>query len=136
MENGKRIMKNFVSLLFLFFMSFSYSQAQGQTVRGKVVDVNGESLIGVNVIEKGTTNGTVTDIDGDYTFSVKENSTIVFSSIGFQTQEIQWNGESTLHVTLHEDSELLAEVVVVGTEFKERSIFPDRWNRSGQKSLR
>ena len=81
MENGKRIMKNFVSLLFLFFMSFSYSQAQGRTVRGKVVDVNGESLIGVNVIEKGTTNGTVTDIDGDYTFSVKKTQPLCFRAL-------------------------------------------------------
>ena len=135
MENGKRIMKNFVSLLFLFFMSFSYSQAQGQTVRGKVVDVNGESLIGVNVIEKGTTNGTVTDIDGDYTFSVKENSTIVFSSIGFQTQEIQWNGESTLHVTLHEDSELLAEVVVVGYGIQRKINLSGSVEQVGAKEL-
>jgi hypothetical protein len=135
MENGKRIMKNFVSLLFLFFMSFSYSQAQGRTVRGKVVDVNGESLIGVNVIEKGTTNGTVTDIDGDYTFSVKENSTIVFSSIGFQTQEIQWNGESTLHVTLHEDSELLAEVVVVGYGIQRKINLSGSVEQVGAKEL-
>ncbi len=135
MENGKRIMKNFVSLLFLFFMSFSYSQAQGQTVRGKVVDINGESLIGVNVIEKGTTNGTVTDIDGDYTFSVKENSTIVFSSIGFQTQEIQWNGESTLNVTLHEDSELLAEVVVVGYGIQRKINLSGSVEQVGAKEL-
>lgn len=114
MDNCKQVIKSSILLLFLFLLNFSYSQVQSQTIRGKVIDITNEPLIGVNVVEKGTTNGTVTDVDGDYSLSVNENSTIVFSYIGFQTQEIQLRGEGPVNVTLHEDSELLNEVVVVG----------------------
>lgn len=81
---------------------------------GRVTDTNNEPLIGVNIVEKGTTNGTITDIDGQYSLSVPANATIVFSYIGFTTQEISRNGQSTLNVVLQDDSELLDEVVVVG----------------------
>ncbi|MGI6073625.1 MAG: SusC/RagA family TonB-linked outer membrane protein [Fermentimonas sp.] len=94
-------------------MNFSIV-AQNRTVKGHITDSRNEALIGVNVVEKGTTNGTISDIDGNFSLSVPANSTLVFSYVGFVIQEIEWDGQSTLNVTLHEDSELLDEVVVVG----------------------
>ena len=114
MDNRKQGLKSNFLLLFLFFMCFPYSQAQSQSIRGKVTDINNEPLIGVNVVEQGTTNGTVTDVDGNFTLTAKENSTIVFSYIGFQTQQVQWKEGVNLSIILLEDSELLGEIVVVG----------------------
>lgn len=106
----KRIL--ITGLLFLL-LSFS-SIAQNRTVRGTVTDVNNEPLIGVNVVEKGTTNGTVTDINGNFSLSVTPNTTLVFSYVGFVSQEIVWSGTSPINVVLQDDTELLDEVVVVG----------------------
>ena len=114
MDNRKQGLKSNFLLLFLFFMCFTYSQAQSQSIRGKVTDINNEPLIGVNVVEQGTTNGTVTDVDGNFTLTAKENSTIVFSYIGFQTQQVQCKEGVNLNIILLEDSELLGEIVVVG----------------------
>ncbi|WP_416867604.1 MAG: TonB-dependent receptor [Imperialibacter sp.] len=85
------------------------------TVSGSVRDENGQSLPGVNVVEKGTTNGTITDADGGYRLSVTdENSVLVFSFIGFATQEVIVGGRSSIEVTLATDTKTLGEVVVVG----------------------
>ncbi|WP_339815083.1 TonB-dependent receptor [uncultured Imperialibacter sp.] len=85
------------------------------TVSGSVRDENGQSLPGVNVVEKGTTNGTITDADGGYRLSVTdENSVLVFSFIGFATQEVIVGGRSSVEVTLATDTKTLGEVVVVG----------------------
>lgn len=84
------------------------------TVRGRVVDQNNESLIGVNVVQKGTSNGTVTDIDGAFSLQIPLKSTLVFSYIGFEKQEKTWDGVSTLNVTLREDAAVLDDVVIVG----------------------
>lgn len=84
-------------------------------ITGRITDTQGELLIGVNIMEKGTSNGTITDVDGHYTLQVKdENATIVFSYIGYNKQEIPLNGRTTLNVVLQEDSKSLEEVVVVG----------------------
>ncbi|MBK5196342.1 MAG: carboxypeptidase-like regulatory domain-containing protein, partial [Proteiniphilum sp.] len=87
---------------------------QQSVVTGRVTDSQFESLIGVNIVEKGTTNGTVTDMDGHFTLSTAPNATIVFSYIGFENLEVARNNRSTIDVVLREDSELLDEVVVVG----------------------
>lgn len=85
------------------------------TVSGKVTSENGDPLPGVSVLEKGTNNGTVTDSEGGYTFSVSnENVTLVFSFIGYASQEIALSGRSTVDVTMVEDVVSLGEVVVVG----------------------
>ncbi|GAA5221328.1 TonB-dependent receptor [Membranihabitans marinus] len=85
------------------------------SVSGTVKDQQGEVLIGVNVLVKGTTNGTSTDFDGRYTLeNVNENATLVFSYIGYQTIEIPVDGRREVEVTMISDSELLEEVVVVG----------------------
>jgi TonB-linked SusC/RagA family outer membrane protein len=88
--------------------------AQDATLSGVVTDENNEPLIGVNVVQKGTVKGTITDQNGRFTFEATPNSTIVFTYIGFTEQERIWNGTSVLNITLLEESELLDEVVVVG----------------------
>ena len=93
---------------------YSYGICTAKTIKGTVVDVTGEPLIGVNVAVKGTTIGIITDIDGNYTLEVPSKSTIVFSYIGYQAQEVPVGNQSTINVTLKEDAQKLEEVVVVG----------------------
>ena len=85
------------------------------TVSGTVTSATGESMPGVNIIQKGTTNGTATDADGRYSLSVSEgDAVLVFSFIGYTTQEVTVNGRSVIDVALAEDVLRLDEVVVVG----------------------
>ncbi|MCD8206629.1 MAG: TonB-dependent receptor [Bacteroidales bacterium] len=81
---------------------------------GLVHDQNGEAVTGASVIEKGTTNGVITGIDGEFTMEVAPDATLVISFIGFVNEEIAVNGRGSVSVTLNEDTELLEEVVVVG----------------------
>lgn len=83
-------------------------------IKGKVVDQNDEPIIGVNVIEKGTSNGTITDIDGNYTLELDKPAKLTFSYLGYNTKELSANKEGTYYITLFEDAKLLEEVVVVG----------------------
>ncbi len=102
-------------LVFLFLLCLFPLGAMAQsTVKGTVNDDSGEPIIGASVVEKGTTNGTVTDFDGNFSLNVKSGATLVVSYIGYTTQEIAVNGQSTINVTLKEDNALLDEVVVVG----------------------
>lgn len=87
---------------------------QQSVVTGVVVDINNEPLIGVNILEKGTANGTITDYDGRFSLSTDADATLVFSYIGFESIEIRRNGRNFIEVRLEEDSEMLEEVVVVG----------------------
>ncbi|WP_282162921.1 SusC/RagA family TonB-linked outer membrane protein [Ulvibacterium marinum] len=84
------------------------------TISGTITDSGGVPLPGANVVEKGTTNGTQTDFDGNYTLNVDANATLVVSYLGFQTQEVSVNGQSTVNVTLAEDAAALDEVIVTG----------------------
>lgn len=98
----------------LFFFSFSLF-AQKLSVTGNVKDVTGETIIGASVLVKGTTNGTITDFDGNFTLSdVDKGSIIEVSYIGYTTQSITVNDASPLNIILKEDAETLEEVVVVG----------------------
>lgn len=92
------------------------SFAQTLSVRGTVTDaVLGEPLIGVTIVVKGTTNGTTTDIDGNYTLTnVPSNGTLDVSYVGMTTQSILVNGRTVIDVKLSEDSEVLSELVVTG----------------------
>lgn len=90
------------------------NQQVSKKITGKVLDQNGDPVIGANVVEKGTTNGSITDIDGHFTLSVAPNSTLIFSFIGYATAELPVSGKTNLTVTLREDTEILDEVVVVG----------------------
>ncbi len=87
---------------------------QVSALQGRVTDIRNEPLIGVNIVENGTLNGTVTDKNGYYSLSVPSDAVIVFSYIGYTAQEIPRNKRNTINVILGEDSELLDEVVVVG----------------------
>lgn len=92
------------------------SVQQNKSISGKIVDSKGETIIGANVMEKGTTNGTITDFDGNFSLNVSPNGILVISYIGYKSQEIpvtQIKGE-TLTITLVEDTEMIDEVVVVG----------------------
>ncbi len=84
------------------------------TVSGTVTDADGAPLPGANVVVQGTTNGTQTDFDGNYTIEADANASLVFSYIGFGTQTVPINGQSTINVTLTEDANQLSEVVVLG----------------------
>ena len=88
---------------------------QKSQVTGRIVDSNGEPLIGVSVVEKGNkSNGTVTNLDGEYTVNVSANSTLVVSYVGYKTQEVAVGGKRNVNVTLAEDAEMLNDVVVIG----------------------
>ena len=87
---------------------------QSSVVKGVVKDSNGEPLLGVNVLVKGTTIGAVTDIDGNFSFEAPADCTLVISYIGFESQEVKVKGNAPLNIILKEDSEALDEVVVVG----------------------
>lgn len=88
--------------------------AQTLTVKGKVTDSqNGEELIGVSVVEKGTSNGTVTDFNGNYSLTVKKNAKLIFSYVGYKNMEKKVNGE-ICHVALNPDDQQLDECIVLG----------------------
>ena len=95
--------------------------AQNKTVTGRVTDQNGEGVIAASVMEKGTNNGAVTDLDGNYSISVREGATLEFSSVGYATQEIVVGAQSVINVVLAEDTTFLDEVVVVGYGTMKRS---------------
>lgn len=89
--------------------------AQGTNISGTVSDANGEPLIGVTILVQGTTNGTVTNIDGEFQLSnVPSNANLEVSYVGMQTQIVPVDGQTTVNITLTEDTELLEELVVVG----------------------
>ena len=94
---------------------------QSISVSGTVTDSdNNEPLPGVNIIEKGTTNGTVTDIQGRYSIDVEEEGTLVISSVGYETIEIPVSGQSQINISLAPDIQSLSEIVVVGYGTQER----------------
>lgn len=91
------------------------TKQDSRTIKGIVKDESGLSLTGVSVLIKGTTNGTVTDIDGNFALTnISENSVIIFRYVGFLTQEIKVANKTTIDITLKEDAQSLEEVVVVG----------------------
>lgn len=89
-------------------------QQSKMNLKGTVVDNKGETLIGVNVVQMGTSNGTITDVNGEFTISVSSGAVLQFSYIGYITKEIPVNNEERLKVVLSEDAQKLDEVVVVG----------------------
>ncbi|WP_449188515.1 SusC/RagA family TonB-linked outer membrane protein [Tannerella forsythia] len=96
---------------------------QQKTVSGRIVDEQGEPVIGANVVEKGTTNGTVTDADGRFSLSVVPNGVLHVSYIGYLDEEVQVSGRTSVNITLREDTQSLEEVVVVAYGTSKRSVF-------------
>ena len=125
-----------LSILIGLFLSCNVF-AQDVTIKGNVKDAKGEPIIGASILEKGTTNGTVTDFDGNFMLSAPKGSTIGISYIGYKSQDIINQGQSNLIVVLQEDTEVLDEIVVIGYGTVKKddatgsvtAIKPDKMNR-------
>lgn len=105
------------------------------SIKGKVVDVNGEAIIGASILEKGTSNGTITDMDGQFSINVSANATLVVSYIGYSSYEAVVTSSQTLSITLEEDSKHLEEVVVVGYGVQKKSVVTAAISRVTSKEL-
>jgi len=101
--------------VFYFALIFNLSAGAQDVITGKVTDDNGVPIPGVNVLEKGTTNGVVTEFEGDYTITLQSSRTLVFSYVGFSTREFTLKeGQTELDVVLSETNESLEEVILIG----------------------
>lgn len=107
-------------LIIIMLMCVSAVSAQNVRISGEVKDTAGDPIIGVSVVVKGTTTGTVTDIDGKYTIDVPQKGTLVFAFIGFNTKEVKIGSKTVIDVVLEESAALLEECVVVGYSVQER----------------
>ncbi len=119
----KKIISNITSsyrlvgmmIILMFFLAGQNIFAQSVNISGTIKDDTGETIIGATIVEKGTTNGTVTDFNGEFRLTVSSGqSSIIVSFIGFASQEIALNGQTSFDVTLRKDDQELEEVVVVG----------------------
>lgn len=101
-------------IIFLFFCMFSLTaHSQNIVIKGSVTDINQEPLLGVNIKVKGTSIGSITDSDGNFSLNGPKGATLIISYIGMVTQEVEYKGEP-LQITLKDDSQALEEVIVVG----------------------
>lgn len=108
--------------MLLIFLSIPFLSAQDLTVSGRVTDKTGESIIGASILVQGTTSGTITDFDGNFTLqNVTSNAVLVVSYVGYKTQNVSVNGKTLLNIVLEEDTETLEEVVVVGYGVQRKS---------------
>lgn len=120
MKNNE--VKRWILWIFLFLVQIPLLSAQGQIkISGKIVDQNNDPMIGVSVLEKGTSNGTITDFDGNYVLPLKRAATILYSYIGYISQERQVTAAGEHNITLKEDTKTLEEVVVVGYGVQKKS---------------
>lgn len=119
--NLKRLLEK-AAVTLLMSMICLISFAQTRSVSGNVADTNNEPMIGVNVLVKGTTNGVITDFDGNYTITgVSDESVLVISYIGYITQEIKVGNRAQINVLLKEDAQALDEIVVVGYAIQKKT---------------
>lgn len=109
--------------------------AQDIKVQGVVKDQTGETVIGATVMQKGTSNGTVTDFDGNFSLTVPSNATLTISYIGFATQDIAVNGQTDLQIVMKDDSQTLSEVVVVGYGMMRKSDLTGAVGSLGAKDM-
>ena len=103
-----------IALIAISMFCFSFTMKAQNTVKGTIMDEQGQPLPGVNVLEKNTTNGFVSDFDGNYNISVGDNATLIFSYLGFKTEEVLVNNRKNINITLVADNEQLDEIVVIG----------------------
>ena len=144
MKNSKKSclfgrMEVFQRLFFiaLFSVLAIGASAQNKTVSGTVIDGTGEPVIGASVLVKGTSNGVITDIDGNFTLqNVPSNGTIQVSFVGYKTQDIPVAGKSSINVKLMEDTEMLDEVVVVGYGVQKKSDVTGAITSVNEKTIR
>lgn len=124
-------------LLFIAISSLNYGYAQTKIISGKVTSAeDGASIPGANISVKGTTSGSVTDINGDYSISVEDDATLVFSFIGYATQEVPVAGRSVIDIALTGDVQTLQEIVVVGYGEQEKVSVTGAVSSIGNKELR
>lgn len=114
-------LKRCIGWLVLMTLIPVWAFAQSITVKGTVKDASGETMAGVNVVQTGTTNGVITDLEGNYQLSVPSQSQLTFTFIGYISQTVAVNGRTIVNVTLKEDTEVLDEVVVVGYGVQRKS---------------
>ncbi len=112
----EKLKKLFLSFALLLVSTIMYAQTE---ITGTVVDATGETVIGATVMEKGTSNGTVTDFDGNFTIKVNEGAILTISYIGYQTVELP--AQNGMKVTLKDDAEVLQEVVVTGYQVQRKA---------------
>ncbi|MCT4586309.1 MAG: TonB-dependent receptor [Carboxylicivirga sp.] len=103
-----------IPIMFILLLTYLCAFAQSKSVTGRITDVNDDPIPGVNVLVTGTTNGTISGADGDYSILVNENDSIQYSFIGMETQVIAVNGKNVINVLLREDVSQFGEVTVVG----------------------
>lgn len=118
--NLKKLAKRALATLSLSMLCL-VAFAQGRQITGTVIDGTGEPVIGANVLEVGTTNGVITDIDGNFKLNVQPNAKIQVSFIGYITQTLAVGTQNNIKVTLKEDAQALDEVVVVGYGVQKKS---------------
>lgn len=121
MVKVKNCVKVIQLMLLLSLMFPVLGFAQKIEIKGNVIDGNNEPVIGASVLEKGTTNGIITDFDGNFSLSVSPKATLSISYVGFQAQEVKVDGKTFFKIQLKEDTELLDEVVVVGYGTQKKS---------------
>ena len=106
--------QKFIWITFLFILYSNSILAQQISVTGTVIGTDDEPIIGVSILVKGTTQGVITDLNGNYTINTNSDATLVFSYVGCITQEVAIAGRKKINITLVEDSKALDEVVVIG----------------------
>jgi TonB-linked SusC/RagA family outer membrane protein len=135
MKNSIQFSKSFrFSILFLFVPL--WLTAQNISVKGTITDKDGVTLIGVSVVERGTTNGTASDMDGNYSLSVASSATLEFSYVGYVKQSLAVQGKTRMDVVLEEDTKALEEVVVIGYGTARRSDVTGAISSIGGNALR
>jgi len=121
---------------FILFIGFAIGAFAQNKITGIVTDTSGEPVIGASVVVKGTTNGSITDLNGNFSIlNVPQNTTLVVSYIGYVSQTIATNGRHELKVSLVEDKKTLEEVVVVGYGVQKKSDVTGALTRIGQTEL-
>ncbi len=131
----KVMSRNLTVFILMMMVSVSYTFAQQRTIKGTVSDANGP-LIGVSVVQKGSATGTATDLDGKFSLTVsEENPVLVFSYVGFRTEEIKVGASDVLDVTMSADATLLDDVVVIGYGTVQKSHLTGSISKIGGESL-
>lgn len=131
MRKNCRILAFFI----LFCSSLSFLMAQEKTITGLVSDNEGETLPGVSVVVKGTTQGTVTDIDGNFEIRVPQGATLEFSYVGFQQQEIRITDQERVNVVLEPSTVLLEEVVAIAYGKQSRALLTNSISQVGEEEF-
>lgn len=112
----------FLGILFLLNCIPLWVFSQSLSIHGVVKDAQGETIIGASVLEKGTTNGTITDFDGNFSLQIASNAILQVSFVGYKTEELPVNGKTSFNIVLKEDTEVLDEVVIVGYGIQKKKL--------------